>query len=107
MISAQLQGVLMQDTAAEQVIAPVAGRTTLSALRKGEAAVVTALVAADGADQLALKIRLLELGFAPGEPVRVVAESFPSRDPIAVRLGNTTFALRRHEAALIQVERAV
>lgn len=52
---------------------------------------------------MALKTRLLELGFAPGEKVRVVAEAFPRRDPIAVRLGNTTFALRRHEAAMIHV----
>jgi ferrous iron transport protein A len=27
----------------------------------------------------------------------------PGREPIAVRLGHTTFALRRHEAALIRV----
>ena len=59
----------------------------------------------DGAEQLAMKMRLLELGFAPGEQIRVVAESFPRRDPMAVRLGNTTFALRRHEAAMIHVTR--
>jgi ferrous iron transport protein A len=50
-------------------------------------------------------MRLLELGFAPGEQIRVVAESFPRRDPMAVRVGNTTFALRRHEAAMIQIRR--
>jgi ferrous iron transport protein A len=50
-----------------------------------------------------LVLRLLELGFVPGERVQVVREARPGRDPVAVRLGHTTFALRRHEAAFIQV----
>jgi len=78
---------------------------SLAELKKGDCAIVTGLGACDSAEQLAIKTRLLELGFAVGEKVRVVAESFPRRDPIAVRLGNTTFALRRHEAGLIQSQR--
>lgn len=50
-----------------------------------------------------LLLRLLEIGFLPGEPVRVIARGFPTADPIAVRVGHTTFALRSHEAALIRV----
>jgi ferrous iron transport protein A len=81
-------------------------RTTLALMKKGDSATVTGLSAEAGSNEHdALKLRLLELGFVPGERIRVVAESFPRRDPIAVRLGNTTFALRRHEAAMIQVER--
>jgi ferrous iron transport protein A len=75
----------------------------LALLKKGESATVTGLAEADNADQLAIKIRLMELGFAVGEKIRVVAESFPRRDPMAVRVGNTTFALRRTEAAMIQI----
>ncbi len=75
----------------------------LALLRKGDSATVTGLAEAVGAEQLAIKIRLLELGFAAGEKIRVVAESFPRRDPMAVRVGNTTFALRRAEAAMVQV----
>ena len=75
----------------------------LAMLRKGDHAVVTGLATPDDVEQLAIKVRLLELGFAPGEKIRVVAESFPRRDPMAVRVGNTIFALRRAEAALIQV----
>jgi ferrous iron transport protein A len=75
----------------------------LAMLKKGDSATVVGLAAGDGADQLAIKVRLLELGFAVGEKIRVIAESFPRRDPMAVRVGNTTFALRRAEAALIQV----
>lgn len=43
-------------------------------------------------------LRLLELGFVEGEPLRVIAHGHPGREPIAVRIGNTTFALRRFEA---------
>lgn len=79
----------------------------LALLKKGESATVVGLAAPAGAEQSALIRRLLELGFAPGEKIRVVAESFPRRDPIAVRLGNTTFALRRHEAAMVRIVRAI
>jgi ferrous iron transport protein A len=75
----------------------------LAMLKKGDSATVLGLSAAEGAEQLAIKVRLLELGFAAGEKIRVIAESFPRRDPMAVRVGNTTFALRRAEAAMIQV----
>jgi ferrous iron transport protein A len=78
----------------------------LSHLKKGDIASVTGMADSEGAEQTALKRRLLELGFAAGETIRIVAESFPQRDPIAVRLGNTTFALRRHEASMIRVVRA-
>ena len=47
--------------------------------------------------------RLKELGFLPGEAIRVVAKGFPSGDPIAVRIGGATFALRRFEAQLVAV----
>lgn len=50
-----------------------------------------------------LVLRLTEIGFVPGEVVRIVASGVPNREPLAVRLGHTTFALRRHEAALIHV----
>jgi len=48
-------------------------------------------------------LRLLEIGFLPGERVRVIAHGYPGHDPLAVRVGHTTFALRSHEAALVQV----
>jgi ferrous iron transport protein A len=47
--------------------------------------------------------RLLELGFVPGESVEVIAEVWPGHDPIAVRIGVSTFAVRRREAASILV----
>ncbi len=47
--------------------------------------------------------RLAELGFLPGERVRVLARALFG-DPIAVRLGSGTFALRRFEAACIELD---
>lgn len=59
--------------------------------------------AADALDSEIL-LRLLEIGFLPGEPVRVIAAGFPGGNPLAVRVGNTTFALRSREAALVRVQ---
>ncbi|MBK6473812.1 MAG: ferrous iron transport protein A [Flavobacteriales bacterium] len=50
-----------------------------------------------------LVLRLVELGFVPEERVRVVATGAAGYEPLAVRLGGTTFALRRHEASFILV----
>lgn len=75
----------------------------LGMLRKGESAIVAGLGEAANSEDDAIRTRLLELGFSPGEAVRVVAEAFPQHDPIAVRIGNTTFALRRREAILVRI----
>lgn len=47
--------------------------------------------------------RLMELGFLPGATVRVIAKAPPGGDPIAVRVGRATFALRLFEAELVTV----
>jgi ferrous iron transport protein A len=52
----------------------------------------------------ALDRRLLEFGFCSGEHIEILAETRPGRDPFVVRVGNTTLALRRREAANIWVE---
>jgi Fe2+ transport system protein FeoA len=57
----------------------------------------------DGPDGTIVQ-RLHELGFLPGERVRVVAQGPIARDPLAVRVGDSTFALRRHEARCIHVD---
>jgi ferrous iron transport protein A len=45
---------------------------------------------------------LQELGFIPGEKVMLMARA-PGGDPLVVRVGSSTFALRRAEAACIEV----
>lgn len=57
----------------------------------------------EAAEDRDLVLRLTEIGFVPGEAVRIVASGQPGREPLAVRLGHTTFALRRHEASFIHV----
>jgi len=47
--------------------------------------------------------RLAELGFLPGERLRIVARGSFGREPIAVRIGTGTFGLRLFEAACIRV----
>jgi ferrous iron transport protein A len=71
---------------------------SLATLQKGEQARVTALRETDARTAT----RMLELGFAPGECVRVVACA-PGGFPIAVRVGVSTFALREREARLVEV----
>lgn len=47
---------------------------------------------------------LEEIGFILGEQVQLLARGPLGGDPLAVRVGNSTFALRRAEAACVQVE---
>jgi ferrous iron transport protein A len=53
--------------------------------------------------------QLNELGFFVGEQVMVLRRAMPGADPLVVRIGMSTFALRAAEAALIgvQLEHAV
>jgi ferrous iron transport protein A len=83
-------------------VAP-AQRQSLADLEAGRPANIVA-VAASSADVPADLIRRLwDLGFMPGEPVRVLARGPLGGEPIAVRVGTSTFALRRQEAACIQI----
>ncbi len=76
---------------------------TLASLHKGGSARIDGLNPASGNDEAATLLRLVELGFVQGERVRVIAKAFPGGYPMAVRIGNTTFALRCHEASLIRI----
>lgn len=79
----------------------------LCSLKTGEQATVTGLRPPRGATEHDLMLRLMEIGFLPGERLRVIARALPGGEPIAVRLGHATFALRRFEAALVDVQREV
>ncbi|HWW29869.1 MAG TPA: FeoA family protein [Steroidobacteraceae bacterium] len=72
-------------------------------LAPGASARVVSVTSADSRAPAELGRRLAELGFLPGEAVRIVARGLLSRAPIAVRIGTATFALRLFEAACIRV----
>ncbi|GBQ55661.1 FeoA family protein [Komagataeibacter swingsii] len=76
----------------------------LSDLPRGTDAVIDSVDDPGGADPVAQRLR--ELGFVPGEAVRVVATAPLGGDPLAVRIGFTRFALRRTEAARVNVHPA-
>jgi len=77
---------------------------SLADLPLGVSALVTGMrPAAASGEARELVLRLLEIGFVEGEAVRVIAQGHPGREPIAVRVGGTTFALRRFEAEQVLV----
>ncbi|MDB5821993.1 MAG: hypothetical protein JWR21_697 [Herminiimonas sp.] len=81
----------------------IGASSSLAALKKGESGVVAFLHPAQSLEQASIRTRLLELGFSPGEKLRVVAQSAFGGAPLAIRLGSSTFALRRHEAEMIEL----
>lgn len=76
----------------------------LSQLPNGSQALV-ARVFANAADVGSATLRRLEeLGFIPGEPVMVLRRGPGGREPLAVQVGDSQFALRLVEAQCIEVE---
>ncbi|GAA4328018.1 FeoA family protein [Pigmentiphaga soli] len=73
----------------------------LSELPHGQNAAVDAVQDATPVDPIAIRLR--DLGFVAGEPVRIVARGPIGADPILVQIGFTRFALRRNEAARVLV----
>ena len=76
---------------------------SLAKLPIGVAATISSVSKSDHEADRGLIQRLVEIGFVPGEKVKVIAHGHPGREPIAVRIGGTTFALRRFEADYIYV----
>ena len=87
------------ESAPTQALSIAGAAVTLSQLGVGQSAVIrevrSGVSEREGGD---IGLRLLELGFVEGELLRVIARGYPGGEPIAVRIGNTTFALRRFEA---------
>jgi ferrous iron transport protein A len=83
---------------------------TLNALQRGEIVRVDGLAlessAALSVDERDLLItRLRDLGFVAGARCEVLARMWLGGDPLVVRIGGSTFALRRAEAAAVRVQR--
>jgi Fe2+ transport system protein FeoA len=82
----------------------------LADLRRGEFALVAGLAEVAGFDDghgssAVLLARLRDLGFVAGARCEVIARMWPAGDPLVVRVGGSTFALRRAEAAAVRVTR--
>lgn len=87
----------------QQEAQPLGTSVRLDSLPRGVVARVAALTQDSDTPQAhKLRMRLLEIGFLPGEQVHILSRGFTG-DPLAVRVGQATFALRRHEAAMVQV----
>ena len=77
---------------------------TLADLPSGGHAVVTRLCSSVPGADAALLRRLAEIGFVAGEPVILLRRGPGGREPLAVQVGDTFFALRLLEARCIEVE---
>ena len=76
----------------------------LNDLPSGSHATVRAVRAGAPQADAALLRRLQEIGFVAGEPVHLLRRGPGGREPLAVQVGDTLFALRAVEASCIEVD---
>ncbi len=81
------------------ILIEMANTVRLSELPRGAEAVVDRVEALTATDAIAR--RLADLGFVPGETVRVLTFGPVAAEPVLVRIGDARFALRRAEAARV------
>jgi len=80
------------------------GSLSLSVLSPGATASVVGVGAGGDGGFSPIERRLLELGFVHGEQIEIIAQAMPGGDPFVVRVGTSTFALRRREVESVWVE---
>lgn len=73
----------------------------LSDLPRNATATVVAVSDVLPDDPIAARLR--DLGFVPGESVRITAKGPLGGDPLLIQIGYTRFALRHAEAARVQI----
>jgi ferrous iron transport protein A len=74
---------------------------SLDRLPKHEKAWVKAVRSLESQSGLARQLE--DIGFVPGEQVQILSKAMIGGDPMVVRVGQSTFALRQAEAQLIEV----
>ena len=79
---------------------------SLSVLSPGSTASVVSVGTGSDASFSPIERRLIELGFVHGEHIEIIAQAMPGGDPFVVRVGTSTFALRRREVESVWVEPA-
>lgn len=88
---------------ASAFVKPPGGPQALDAMATGHAGRVLGLSCPE--DMPDWERWLAEIGFLPGEHVSVIARNpWGGGDPLVVRIGQSTFALRRAEAACVRVQ---
>ena len=91
----------------EQLVTPKPATVSLASLHVGARGVVQGVIDDDSTlgeeTGATIVMRLIEIGFVAGERFEIIAESRPSGDPLAVRIGGSCFALRRREASAVLV----
>ena len=88
--------------ASDATLTLVPSLTTLDSLKAGQSATVIHLAPHAQQGGVDVQRRLMELGFVPGERIRVLKRVLGG--PLAVKVGQSTFALRRFEAALVSIQ---
>jgi len=78
-----------------------AATSNLALAAIGDTFAVSSVVAPQDAPEWAAQLQ--DVGFLPGEHVAIMARGLPGGDPLVVRVGLSTFALRLAEAACIQI----
>lgn len=93
--------------AQDALVSPTSPAVSLATLHKGARGTVATVLSdeAEVGDEAGatMVMRLIEIGFVPGESFEIIAEVRPGGDPIAVRIGGSCFALRRCEAQAVMV----
>jgi ferrous iron transport protein A len=92
------------------VNSPPVTPVSLTELHRGDVAQVAELDAGAAAgldtdERGRMVSRLRDLGFVAGARCEILARMWLGGDPLVVRVGGSTFALRRAEAAAIRVTR--
>ena len=71
-------------------------------MQEGESSTITSV--GDGSTEIDCHcLRLMELGFTPGQEIKLVARS-PFKEPIAFSVRGTVIALRSNEAQCIKIQ---
>lgn len=76
--------------------------TNLAQVAIGERFIVRSVLSTGGAPEW--QQQLEDIGFIVGEPVTIMTKGALGGDPLVVRIGLSTFAIRKAEAACVLVE---
>lgn len=92
---------LYQSSSEQSKLKPRSNRLSLAQVEMGKSYIVDQVAVPDSQSDWAQQLE--DIGFIPGEPVAIMARGMLGGDPLVVRIGLSTFALRRAEAQCISV----